>query len=120
MQPAALLDQSAHKVSRARANDCARSRFAPDVGALVVLLFVHNLGSHVVRRALERVVRLVDRAARAHLLRRAKVGELGDAARVDQHVLAFDVAVDDPMLVQVAVRPEKESERESGAVGGVT
>lgn len=80
-----------------------RALYAPDIGALVVLLLVDNLRRHVIRSA---EVCLREARFAAKLLREAEVAELHVPGAVEQHVRRLEVAVQDrPAGRDVAAPP---------------
>lgn len=70
----------------------------PDVDFAAVLLLFHDLGRHPVGGA-DHCGALV--ALLGQLGAEAEVGDFDGAARREQHVVGFDVAVDDVLAVQV-------------------
>mmetsp|Transcript_39364 Transcript_39364/g.90680 ORF Transcript_39364/g.90680 Transcript_39364/m.90680 type:complete len:211 (-) Transcript_39364:319-951(-) len=77
---------------------------APHVGGAPVAGLFDDLGRHPRHRARDRLVHRVLEGVRAEplqLLRTAEVGELRDALLVHEHVSPLNVAVDDPLPVEV-------------------
>ena len=78
-----------------------RAADRPDVGRVTVACLLDHFRSHPVRRSTQRAASVAARQVGLQHLRRAEVGELAHAQRVNEHVGTLDVTVHDATGVQV-------------------